>query len=135
MIIYNKVYDVTDFCKDHPGGAEVMFDCGGVDATEAFEDVAHSDVAVQMLVPYYLGELHPSECVQYMKSLNPSTTASEVKKLKSETKRRIRKDNRKKKTKRKVVDRLSLALLIGSAALALVVFIALQRAKWSHHIH
>lgn len=135
MIIFNKVYDVTDFCKDHPGGAEVMFDCGGVDATEAFEDVAHSDVAVQMLGPYYLGELHPSECVHYMKSRNPSTTAKEVKILKTETKRRIRKEVRKKKTKRKMVDRLSLLLLIGSATLALMVFIALQKAKWSYNIH
>ncbi|EEQ38239.1 putative cytochrome b5 [Clavispora lusitaniae] len=65
VIIYNNVYDISDFVKDHPGGAEVLFDCGGVDATEAFEDVGHSQDAVDMLVPYYVGKLAPNECKVY----------------------------------------------------------------------
>ncbi|ODV82365.1 cytochrome b5, partial [Suhomyces tanzawaensis NRRL Y-17324] len=65
MILYNKVYDVTAFAKDHPGGVEVLFDCGGVDCTEAFEDVAHSDDAVDMLAPFYLGDIVPEEHKQY----------------------------------------------------------------------
>ncbi|KAL6450656.1 Cytochrome b5 [Candida maltosa Xu316] len=57
MIIYNKVYDLTNFSKVHPGGVEVLFDCGGSDGSEAFEDVGHSDYAYQMLKPYLIGEL------------------------------------------------------------------------------
>lgn len=65
MIIYNKVYDVTKFANDHPGGVEVLYDCGGVDATEPFDDVAHSDDAVEMLRPYLVGEVVRSQHVQY----------------------------------------------------------------------
>ncbi|CAI5759042.1 unnamed protein product [Candida verbasci] len=64
MIIHDKVYDVTKFCHQHPGGVEVLIDCGGQDATEAFRDVGHSDYALTMLNPYILGEINnnkPSE--------------------------------------------------------------------------
>lgn len=57
MIIYNKVFDITLFAQDHPGGKEVLFDCGGVDATEPFEDVGHSDDALFMLAPYFVGDV------------------------------------------------------------------------------
>ncbi|QEO23434.1 hypothetical_protein [Candidozyma auris] len=55
MTIHGKVYDVTAFAQEHPGGVEVLLDCGGVDATEAFDDVAHSDLAREMLEPYFVG--------------------------------------------------------------------------------
>ncbi|OBA21831.1 outer mitochondrial membrane cytochrome B5, partial [Metschnikowia bicuspidata var. bicuspidata NRRL YB-4993] len=57
MILYNRVYDFTAFSAQHPGGAEVLFDCGGVDATEAFEDVGHSKNACEMLAPFLLGRV------------------------------------------------------------------------------
>lgn len=57
MVIHNKVYDISSFALKHPGGIEVLVDCGGVDATEAFDDVGHSERAVMMLEPYYKGEL------------------------------------------------------------------------------
>ena len=31
MIISNKVYDVTKYLEDHPGGEEVLLDKGGMD--------------------------------------------------------------------------------------------------------
>ncbi|EGW32801.1 uncharacterized protein SPAPADRAFT_60146, partial [Spathaspora passalidarum NRRL Y-27907] len=65
MIIYNKVYDVTTIAKEHPGGIEVLFDCGGEDATESFEDVGHSDYAFSLLAPGYLGEIIPAQQIQY----------------------------------------------------------------------
>lgn len=37
MVINGKVYDVTPFVDEHPGGEEVLVDCGGQDATTAFE--------------------------------------------------------------------------------------------------
>ena len=37
----------------------------GKDATEAFEDIGHSDEAREMLVKYYIGEL--DEKVQYLR--------------------------------------------------------------------
>lgn len=67
MIIYNKVFNITQFAKDHPGGMEVLFDCGGVDATEPFEDVGHSDDALFMLAPYYVGDIINEEKRDYPK--------------------------------------------------------------------
>ncbi|KAL8736753.1 MAG: hypothetical protein Q9166_000119 [cf. Caloplaca sp. 2 TL-2023] len=49
VVIHDKVYDATKFVDEHPGGEEVLLDVGGQDATEAFEDVGHSDEARQLL--------------------------------------------------------------------------------------
>ena len=61
MSIHNKVYDVTKYLEDHPGGEEVLMDKAGMDASEDFEDVGHSNQARETLAKYELGELPPSE--------------------------------------------------------------------------
>merc|ERR1711977_15940 len=57
MVIHDKVYDTTAFVDEHPGGEEVLLDVGGQDATEAFEDVGHSDEAREILEGLLVGEL------------------------------------------------------------------------------
>lgn len=57
MIIEGKVYDCTKFLPEHPGGEEVMVDCGGKDATQVFEDIGHSRDAYGMLEKCLIGEL------------------------------------------------------------------------------
>ncbi|KAK2041301.1 cytochrome b5 [Colletotrichum somersetense] len=57
MVIHDKVYDVTKFVDEHPGGEEVLLDVGGQDATEAFEDVGHSDEARETLEQLHIGVL------------------------------------------------------------------------------
>ena len=61
MSISGKVYNVTKYLEDHPGGEEVLLDRAGQDATEDFEDVGHSNEARKQLTQYELGELPPSE--------------------------------------------------------------------------
>ncbi|KAA0723788.1 Cytochrome b5 [Triplophysa tibetana] len=58
LIIHEKVYDVTTFMEEHPGGEEVLLEQAGTDATESFEDVGHSTDAREMLQQYIVGELH-----------------------------------------------------------------------------
>ncbi|XP_039977740.1 cytochrome b5 isoform X3 [Xiphias gladius] len=58
LIIHDKVYDITSFLEEHPGGEEVLLEQAGADATESFEDVGHSTDAREMLQQYYMGELH-----------------------------------------------------------------------------
>uniref|UniRef100_A0A9J8BS34 Cytochrome b5 type B n=1 Tax=Cyprinus carpio carpio TaxID=630221 RepID=A0A9J8BS34_CYPCA len=58
LIIHDKVYDITGFMEEHPGGEEVLLEQAGADATESFEDVGHSTDAREMLQQYYIGELH-----------------------------------------------------------------------------
>ncbi|CAE7211448.1 unnamed protein product [Rhizoctonia solani] len=55
-LIHGKVYDVTKFLDEHPGGDEVIMAEGGKDATEAFEDVGHSDEAREILQGLYVGD-------------------------------------------------------------------------------
>ncbi|CAJ0626204.1 2373_t:CDS:2 [Entrophospora sp. SA101] len=43
----------------HPGGEEVLLDEGGKDATEAFEDVGHSDEARELLKGFEIGGQPP----------------------------------------------------------------------------
>nr|BAB17854.1 cytochrome b5 [Ciona savignyi] len=61
IIIHNKVYDLTKFLEEHPGGEEVLLEQAGQDATESFEDVGHSTDAREMQKDYYIGELHPDD--------------------------------------------------------------------------
>ncbi|XP_072306411.1 cytochrome b5 [Eucyclogobius newberryi] len=61
IIIHNKVYDVTKFLEEHPGGEEVLREQAGGDATESFEDVGHSTDAQEMAKDMIIGELHPDD--------------------------------------------------------------------------
>ncbi|KAJ5178049.1 Cytochrome b5 [Penicillium coprophilum] len=55
VIIHGKVYDVTDYVRDHPGGADVLVEVAGTDATAAYEDVGHSEDANEILETYLVG--------------------------------------------------------------------------------
>ncbi|KAF4765520.1 hypothetical protein N7455_004954 [Penicillium solitum] len=55
VIIHGKVYDITDYVRDHPGGADVLLDVAGTDATAAYEDVGHSEDASEILETYLIG--------------------------------------------------------------------------------
>ena len=60
LVIEGKVYDVTPFASEHPGGPELMTDHAGKsseDVTEDFEDAEHSTYAKNLLKKYYIGEL------------------------------------------------------------------------------
>jgi cytochrome b involved in lipid metabolism len=56
-----KVYDVTKYLDDHPGGAEVMLDVAGTNADEFFEDIGHSKEARQELQKYLIGTFKMDE--------------------------------------------------------------------------
>ncbi|KAL9596592.1 MAG: hypothetical protein Q9179_004564 [Wetmoreana sp. 5 TL-2023] len=58
MIMLGTCFDweLTDF-RDGSGGEEVLLDVGGQDATEAFEDVGHSDEAREILIGLHKGNL------------------------------------------------------------------------------
>ncbi|PKY03293.1 cytochrome b5 [Aspergillus campestris IBT 28561] len=57
MTVHDKVYDVSAFVDEHPGGEEVLLDVAGQDATEAFEDVGHSDEAREILDGMFVGNV------------------------------------------------------------------------------
>ncbi|CAH0022493.1 unnamed protein product [Clonostachys rhizophaga] len=61
LVISNRVYDVTSFLEDHPGGAEILLEEAGKDATESFEDVGHSEEARELLENMLIGQLANSQ--------------------------------------------------------------------------
>lgn len=57
-VVYNGgVYDITKYIDEHPGGEEVVIDVAGTDATEAFEDIGHSDDAREILKGLLIGKV------------------------------------------------------------------------------
>lgn len=60
LVIGGKVYDVTKFLEDHPGGDEVLLSATGKDATDDFEDVGHSTSARAMMDEFLVGDIDSS---------------------------------------------------------------------------
>ncbi|CAM9291692.1 unnamed protein product, partial [Chrysoparadoxa australica] len=52
-----RVYDITKYLDDHPGGAEVLLEVAGQDATDMFEDIGHSQDARETMKKYEVGVL------------------------------------------------------------------------------
>ncbi|KAL3450519.1 cytochrome b5-like heme/steroid binding domain-containing protein [Aspergillus insuetus] len=60
LVIGKSVFDCSSFIDEHPGGEEVLLDLAGQDATEAFEDVGHSDEARELLEGLRIAKLKDS---------------------------------------------------------------------------
>eukprot|EP00890_Picochlorum_soloecismus_P004818 jgi/Picsp_1/5337/NSC_02698-R1_cytochrome b5 len=56
LIIHGKVYNVTEFLDEHPGGYDIVVAASGKDGTDDFEEIGHSNTAKEMLESYYIGE-------------------------------------------------------------------------------
>ena len=60
MVISGKVYDVTSYVSNHPGGDKILAGCGK-DATAMFGGIkdgkGHSDYAKSLQTDYYVGDL------------------------------------------------------------------------------
>ncbi|XP_034489689.1 cytochrome b5 isoform X1 [Drosophila innubila] len=61
LVIDNKVYDVTKFLNEHPGGEESLMSVAGVDGTKDFNEVGHSAEARELLKKFYIGDLAASD--------------------------------------------------------------------------
>ncbi|XP_068140714.1 cytochrome b5 [Drosophila tropicalis] len=57
IVIYDRVYDVTRFLREHPGGDDVIMDHAGRDATIAFHGTGHSSDAIEQMRDFLIGEL------------------------------------------------------------------------------
>ncbi|KAG6333019.1 hypothetical protein ID866_6072 [Astraeus odoratus] len=60
VTLRGKVYDVTPFIPDHPGGEDIILKHGGADVEDIMRDKDvhdHSDAAYEMLEEYMIGRL------------------------------------------------------------------------------
>ncbi|KAE8710167.1 Cytochrome b5 isoform A [Hibiscus syriacus] len=60
VVIDGKVYDVTSYLDEHPGGDDVVLAATGKDATDDFEDAGHSESAKELMQSFCIGELDTS---------------------------------------------------------------------------
>ncbi|CAO3694702.1 unnamed protein product [Rhizopus stolonifer] len=51
VIIHGKVYDLTQFLPEHPGGQKIILKYAGKDATEAFDPIHPKDIIQRFLPP------------------------------------------------------------------------------------
>ncbi|EJF62766.1 cytochrome b5 [Dichomitus squalens] len=73
ILLHEKVYDVTKFIDEHPGGDEVILAEAARDATEAFEDVGHSDEARALLKDLLVGDFEKTD---ELKTKGPYSSSS-----------------------------------------------------------
>ena len=58
VIIHGRVYDITDFLPEHPGGSKVILKYAGKDATETYEPIHPPDTLEKYLdQSKHLGEV------------------------------------------------------------------------------
>jgi len=51
VVLYGKAYDLGKFAKVHPGGAKLIFDSAGLDATALFDPIHPKDIMDKLLKP------------------------------------------------------------------------------------
>ncbi|KAI5184256.1 cytochrome b5 [Nematocida homosporus] len=57
IVLEGRVYDVTDYLSEHPGGSNVLLENAGRDCTELFKAVHPWVNARKMLKKWYLGRI------------------------------------------------------------------------------
>eukprot|EP01061_Rhynchopus_euleeides_P039237 TRINITY_DN67329_c0_g1_i1.p2 TRINITY_DN67329_c0_g1~~TRINITY_DN67329_c0_g1_i1.p2 ORF type:complete len:131 (+),score=69.05 TRINITY_DN67329_c0_g1_i1:74-466(+) len=61
LAIGGRVYAVKDYMPEHPGGAEVLFEKAGSDATPDFIQIGHGSNARELMKKYCVGKLEGAE--------------------------------------------------------------------------
>ncbi|KFO78646.1 Cytochrome b5, partial [Cuculus canorus] len=77
IILHHRIYDITKFLDEHPGGEEVLREQAGGDATENFEDVGHSSDARGLSETFIIGELHPDDRAKLQKPTETLITTTQ----------------------------------------------------------
>ncbi|KAI0848762.1 FMN-dependent dehydrogenase-domain-containing protein [Daldinia vernicosa] len=78
IVVSGKVYDVTPYLRDHPGGPAILVKNGGTDATVEFRAIHSPDVLEYLPKGSYLGEIDPAALASLARtssSSKPVTTS------------------------------------------------------------
>ncbi|KAL3511027.1 hypothetical protein ACH5RR_030428 [Cinchona calisaya] len=82
VVIDGKVYDVSAYLDEHPGGDDVLLSATGKDATEEFEDAGHSKSARELMEKFCIGELdESSQAIPELKIVSKKQAADSSKKI------------------------------------------------------
>ncbi|GJE91365.1 glyoxylate dehydrogenase [Phanerochaete sordida] len=79
IIVHGKVYDVTDFLDEHPGGSRIILKYAGQDATEAYEPIHPPDaITTNLPVEKHLGAIDASTVAKAVKEVTAEETARQA---------------------------------------------------------
>ncbi|KAJ3923381.1 glyoxylate dehydrogenase [Lentinula edodes] len=71
IIVHGKVYDVTEFLDEHPGGSKIILKYAGNDATEAYEPIHPPNAIIDNLSSEkHLGDVDPSTVTKVVKVIS-----------------------------------------------------------------
>ncbi|KAM3417223.1 hypothetical protein BST61_g5482 [Cercospora zeina] len=76
LVVHGTVYELTAFAPDHPGGVDILNECAGTDASEAYDYAGHSDEAMQTLQKHRIGVL--SQAAQQSSAVNKTNVSNVV---------------------------------------------------------
>ncbi|EIE84047.1 hypothetical protein G6F46_001483 [Rhizopus delemar] len=82
VIVQNKVYDVTSFLNDHPGGSEFLLEFAGTDITSVLNDGVyhvHSEATYDVLIEYLIGQVDQDDMRQDQPDDNKSNEETDKK--------------------------------------------------------
>jgi L-lactate dehydrogenase (cytochrome) len=70
IIVHSKVYDVTEFLGEHPGGSKIILKYAGKDATEAYEPIHPPDaITTNLPIEKHIGDVDISTVVKVIKEV------------------------------------------------------------------
>lgn len=79
IIVHGKVYDVTDFLDEHPGGSRIILKYAGQDATEAYEPIHPPDaITTNLPVEKHLGVIDESTVTKAVKEVTAEEMARQA---------------------------------------------------------
>ncbi|PNW71559.1 hypothetical protein CHLRE_16g659350v5 [Chlamydomonas reinhardtii] len=73
LVVHGKVYDVTEFLEEHPGGYDIILTSTGKDATQDFEEIGHSNSAKKLLEKYVIGEFEGGDSAPAVAKVPPQS--------------------------------------------------------------
>ncbi|CAH8387037.1 unnamed protein product [Eruca vesicaria subsp. sativa] len=85
ILIHGKVYDISSFIDEHPGGDNVLLAVTGKDASTDFDDVNHSNEAKETMKKYCIGDVDQSTVPVTAKYIPPWEKESSAETTKEET--------------------------------------------------
>ncbi|KAL4786727.1 FMN-dependent dehydrogenase-domain-containing protein [Aspergillus varians] len=79
VILYGKVYDVTDFLSEHPGGSKIILKLSGQDATEEYDPIHPPGILEENLKPEaFLGTVDSATLPKPKADATPSQEEEKV---------------------------------------------------------
>ncbi|KAJ5168032.1 uncharacterized protein N7482_003626 [Penicillium canariense] len=125
VILHNKVYNITPYLEEHPGGVAILVESAGQDTTEAFEDIGHSTDAREVLEKYLVGRLPDNE-----RSETTTTGAADITLTPRETfAHKEDAASKKKAASKKQLQALASAISIGLFFITGIIFLGTRSSK------